>query len=126
MKKTLKSRFGRQTQIFKVCIGIHLTRPIDVRKQVELNIIYFLTFPGGWVGVWSELKLKLTQFNFNLNCLFELSLAKLEISFSLSCSVALFVMDQADMLTTRTSVLFACILLGIQASTSLNQCISWV
>ena len=31
---------------------------------------------GGWLGGWAETKLKLTQFNFKWNCLFELSLAK--------------------------------------------------
>ena len=38
-----------------------------------LNSCYITTFPGG--GGLVESKIKLTQFNFNLNCLFKLSLA---------------------------------------------------
>ena len=73
-------------KLFEDYFGIPLPNPINVRKQVLLNSCYFLLSwsVGGWVvgwlggwlsGGWAEIELKITQFNFNLNCLFKLSLA---------------------------------------------------
>ena len=38
---------------------------------------------GGWLGEWlDKLKIRLTQFNFNWNCQFELSLATMHFSYN--------------------------------------------
>ena len=75
MRKFIRGLLGYPYQCYKVSF-------------IEINL--FLCFPG-WVGGWSsgelELKLKPTQFNLNLNCLFKLSLAmiqKISICFGLA------------------------------------------
>ena len=93
-----KFQVGRWHQIFRNNFEVSLSSPTNVRKQVNSNSCHFTNIPGGWPGGWSgvgrvggrmggwpsgwvagwleELKLRLTQFNFNWNCLLELSLAK--------------------------------------------------
>ena len=56
VKKTLKLDFEDDLNFFEDFFGIPLARPINVRKQDKLNSNYFFTFPGGWLGGWSELK----------------------------------------------------------------------
>ena len=66
-------------KLFEIFFELPLTRPINVRKQVLFNSQYFTTIPGGLVAGqmagWRNMKIRLTQFNLNLNCQFELSFA---------------------------------------------------